>query len=110
MRHSSTAGSSPLRAEIELGGFDAAADRLHVTTSAISQRIKARESDEVLGKSAIMARIVPSLANHAKRYSLKATRISAMAPRPAMKPAMMPAIEYGMGPTSARSTFISWRC
>jgi hypothetical protein len=44
MRHSSTAGSSPLRAEIELGGFDAAAGRLHVTTSAISQRIEARES------------------------------------------------------------------
>ena len=44
MRHGSTAGSSPLRAEIELGGFDAAAGRLHVTTSAISQRIEARES------------------------------------------------------------------
>jgi hypothetical protein len=36
--------------------FDPAVGRLHVTTSAISQRIKARESDEVMGKFAIMAR------------------------------------------------------
>ena len=43
-------------------------------------------------------------------YILKATTKSAMAPRPAMKPAMMPAIEYGMGPASARSAFMSWRC
>jgi hypothetical protein len=46
----------------------------------------------------------------AKRYILKTTTTSAIAPRPAMNPAMMPAIEYGMGPASARSAFICWRC
>lgn len=33
-----------LAAVIECGSFDAAADRLHVTPSAVSQRIKALES------------------------------------------------------------------
>jgi hypothetical protein len=46
----------------------------------------------------------------ATRYSLKATTTSAMTPRPAIKPAMIPAIEHGMGPTSAVSAFISLRC
>ena len=56
------------------------------------------------------SRIAPSLGNPVNRYSFNATAISAMAPRLAMKPAMVPAIEYAMGPTSARSAFISWRC
>jgi hypothetical protein len=33
----------------------------------------------------------------ASHYSLKVTPTSAMTPRPAMKPAMIPAIEYGPG-------------
>ena len=45
-----------------------------------------------------------------KRYSLKTTTTSARTPRPAIKPAITPAIEYGMAPTSASSAFISWRC
>ena len=73
---SPSSNGQPVAARAEAGylvkslfdSFDAAAGRLHATTSAISQRIKARESDEeVLGKSATMARIVPSLANHATR-------------------------------------------
>jgi hypothetical protein len=45
-----------------------------------------------------------------KRYSLQITTTSARIPRPAIKPAMIADIEYGMGPTSAASVFISWRC
>ena len=52
-----SSNGQPVAARVEAGyllkslfaSFDAAAGRLHVTTSAISQRINARESDEVLG-------------------------------------------------------------
>ena len=43
----------------------------------------------------------------AKHYTLKVTPMSAMTPRPAMKPATIAAIEYGMAPKLARSAFIS---
>jgi hypothetical protein len=42
----------------------------------------------------------------AKTYSLRITTTSAMTPRTAIKPAMIPAIDYGMVPTSAFSAFI----
>jgi hypothetical protein len=39
--------------------FDPAVGWLHVTTSAISQRSKTRESDEVLGKFAMARQLCP---------------------------------------------------
>ncbi len=39
-------------------------------------------------------------------YSLRATTTRAMTPRTAIKPAMIPDIEYGMVPTVAFSAFI----
>ena len=57
-----------------------------------------------------VSRILSRLGNPARRYSLNVTPMSAIRPRPAMKPAMIPAIEYGMVPKSAFSALISWRC